>query len=372
MNSRHFFLCATFAVAMLAGADEAKAQFSMGGIGQRDSNPTASIPLGIGDIDAYVLNETEARVLRKAEWNARNNVDFRVSVTGMMTQYNKSWVTNNQNSITGELAAYYYHTYTHDRRRFIFKFDGIYGMNFIDDVWFKNQDVLKLYYLTSWKLREKGALRNWAYSFSSSFASQFAEGYKGRGENDRNVLWSNFFAPATLNVGAGFTYTSPNAKLPFIITINPVSADALFVTDERLDPARRQALGIPVSYAPDDAEKLRPIYKNYKLEGGSSLNVSFNRTFNFNSNKGVTLQYNTTLSSFYGWMTQLARHDTGVSPAPPAIMPTAGWTNALIFNPLKFLSMEFRTTSIYDRSQINKIQMQYYLRVGLTYRYKNR
>ncbi len=369
MNSRQIFLCAALAVVMLAGVDRAQAQFTMGGIGQRDNNPTAPMPIEPGKVDAYILNESEARVLRKAAWDARNNVDFRVSVTGMITQFNKSWTKNNQNSISSELAAYYYHTYTRDKYTSIFKFDGIYGMNFIDDAWFKNQDMLKLYYLTSWKMRDRGAFRNLAYSFSASFASQFAEGFKSRTEKE---LWSNFLAPGTMNVGAGFTYTSKNAKLPFIVTVNPLSAEATVVMDDRISPDRRKALGIPVTYAPDDTGKEHPIFKNYKLEGGSNLNVSFNRTFALGDRKGVTLQYITTLNSFYGWMTQLARHDNVGSEVPVAIMPTGEWTNSFIFNPLKFLSLEFRTTSRYDRSEIDKVQMQYYLRVGLTYRYKNR
>jgi hypothetical protein len=363
MKTRQTIFCAALAVmAILATTQKAGAQFSMNSIG-RDADPTVALPVNPNEIDASVINETHAKLLRKQAWHAANAVDYKASLTGMVTQFSKSWTTNNQNAVSGELSAYYYRTYTRDRFISTFKFDGIYGMNFIDDSWFKNQDYLKLYYLMSWKMRNKGVLRHWAYSFESSFASQFAEGYKSRTEPD---LWSNFLAPATLTAGIGFTYTSPSPRLPFIVTINPASVNGLFVVDDRLSDDRRKQLGINNPRLSDG----RP--NNYKIEGGSSINVGFDRTFALGK-RGLSLQYKTTLNSFYGWITQeLRREPLDNTLALPEIMPTVRWDNSLIFNPLKFLSMEFRTTTIYDRSQVDKVQMQYYLRVGLTYRYKNR
>ncbi|MDR2882950.1 MAG: DUF3078 domain-containing protein [Alistipes sp.] len=322
------------------------------------------IPLEPKDINGHVINRAEQRVLDREEWNRHNSVDFRVSLTGMATQFNKSWTTNNQNSVSSELSAYYYHIYSRDKYSSTFKFDGIYGMNFIDDVWFKNQDKLELYHLSSWKMRGQGVLRFWAYGVSAKFASQFAEGFESR--DKREQVWSNFMAPGTLNVGVGFTYTSPSKRLPFVVTVNPLSGDGLFVLDDRITDARRQKLGIATPRAADGS------LIRYKIEGGSSLTVDFNRTFAL-GDKGRTLQYITTLNSFYGWMTQVARHAPAEGVAAPAdILPTMGWTNRLIFNPLKFMTVEFRTTTVYDRSQVDRMQMQYYLRVGLTYGFKNR
>ncbi len=361
---RTFLYAVLVALAAGAGTEKALGQFTMNSIG-RGANIETPMPLEPKPIDDRIINRAHQSVLEREEWNRHNNVDFRVSLTGMVTQFNKSWTTNNQNSVSSELSAYYYHIYTRDKYSSTFKFDGIYGMNYIDDVWFKNQDKLEIYHLSSWKMREQGVLRFWAYGVSAKFASQFAEGFESR--DKREQVWSNFMAPGTLNVGVGFTYTSPSPRLPFVVTINPLSGDGLFVLDDRITDERRQKLGIPVPRASDGS----PIRS--KIEGGSSLAVDFNRTFSLGDRRR-TLQYITTLSSFYGWMTQVARRtpaDGNVS-GPAAILPTVGWTNRLIFNPLKFMTMEFRTTSIYDRSQVNRVQMQYYLRVGLTYGFKNR
>jgi hypothetical protein len=362
MKATRTFLFAAFATAALgAGTNAARAQFTMNSIG-RNTRITVPIPIEHKRFDEHVINATEARLLQLEAWNGRNDVDFNVSLSGMVTQFNKSWTTNNQNSISGELAAYYYHIYTRDKFSRTFKFDGIYGVNHIDDAWFKNQDKLELYYLASWKIGESRALRNWSYGVSGKFASQFARGYKSRTERE---LWSNFMAPGALNAGIGFTYTSPDRQWPFVVTANPVSLDALFVLDKNISDERKEKLGIT------RIEGASGPLPNHKIEGGSSLNVSFNRTFAFGG-RDISLQYNTTVSSFYGWMTQLARSEPSEAPAPSAIMPTMGWTNRFIFRPLKFLALEFRATTLYDKSQVDRVQMQYYLRVGLTYRYKNR
>lgn len=348
---------------IIFAAGAASAQFTIPNTTPQ-KDPEVPIPVRKGEVDARVLNEAEARVLKKKLWNERNAVDFRISATGFITHFNKSWMTNNENSISGELASYYYHTYVKGRHTSIFKFDALYGMNYIDDIWFKNQDLLKLYYLSSWQLKDRGVLRNWAYSFSAEFRTQFSEGFKSRTED---ILWSNFMAPGTLNGGVGLTYTSPDKKFPFIVTINPISGNALFVLDDRIDDERRKGLGI------SNPRKENGSIVRHKIEGGSNLNVGFNRTFGISrQHEWMTLQYNTTMSSFYGWMTQLSRENVHGQAATAAILPTMTWSNSLIFNPLRFLALEFRTTALYDRAQIDKLQMQYYLRVGITYRYKNR
>ena len=346
----------------------AKAQFSLNTVEQ---SAELAFPMNVYHVPLKtdVVNDAKARVMRKALFRQRNLIDTKISFTGTTTQYNDAWSSNGgQNAVTGLLLAYYYHTYERSRLTTTFKFDAQYGMNYIDDVWFKNQDYFKLYYLTSWKLKKDGLLKNWAYSFDATFSSQFTEGYESRVKQD--VVWSNIMAPATLNGGLGLTYTSPNAKLPFIITISPISGNVLFVTDDRIPPDRRLKLGIPVTYAPDDTNKEHPLYKNYKAEGGSNFKVSFNRIFKFGKKQGVSLQYNTGLSSFYGWITQIARHDPGNTSL--ALLPTVEWNNNISLKPLKFLTLDFTARTVYDRSQIDKVQMQYFLSVGLTYSYKNK
>jgi hypothetical protein len=347
---------------------EVAAQFS---VKTTDAQTQPQVPLNLVEQTPALeelVNPAKARALRKLHWREHNQVDTKITLTGTATQFNKSWATNNQNSVSTLIVAHYYHTYTQSRFTGQFKFDGQYGMNFLDDAWFKNQDQLKFYYLASWKIKEKGWGRDWAYSFSTQFGTQFTEGFKSRAEH---ILWSNFMAPANLNAGLGITYTSPNAKWPFIVTVAPVSGNVLFVMDGRLDNERREKLGIQPTYAPEDTEHLHPIYKNYKAEGGSNLNVSFDRTFKMGKKQGLALRYRSTLGSFYGWITEVSKHKIEGMPRE-AILPTVNWSNTINFDPLRFLTLQFTHTMVYDKSQVDRVQMQYFISIGLTYGYKNK
>ncbi len=355
-----------------------KAQFSLNTV---EESAKLKVPMKIYQVPlkADVINDAKARMIRKALWRQRNLVDTKISFTGSTTQFNDAWSSNGgQNVISGFLSGYYYHNYDRKRFSFTFRFDANYGVNFIDDTWFKNQDYFKIYDNAKWKIKTEGALRNWAYSFESSFESQFSTGYESRASKAKDIVWSNFMAPGKLNGGIGLTYTSPNPKLPFVITISPASGTVLFVTDDRIPPGRRQNLGIPVTTTPIYGEDGTTIigydydYKNFKAEGGSNFRLTFNRVFKFGKKQGISLQYNTDLSSFYGWITQVSRHALPNTTPPQALLPTVNWTNAINFNPIKFLTFQFSTRTVYDRSQIDKVQMQYFLSVGLSYSYKNK
>ncbi len=366
------FLCAALVLTLLGGgADRAQAQFTMNSI-TRDVEAEIPISLIPTEINARVINAAEARVIRNKEWHARNDVDFQIAFTGKLSQYNKSWTNNNQNAMSGLFNARYFHTYTKNRHTSRFEFEGRYGLINIDKIWFKDNDWFKLYYRAGWSIKTEGFLKNWEYSVSTNFESQFSEGFKSRTEK---IIWSNFLAPGTLTPGVGFTYRSPNKKLPFVVEILPISGRIFFVIDDRIDPERRKNLGIPVNWVadptPDNPENQRPVFKHYKAEGGSNLKVTLGRTFRIGgAKKGFDLNYNTELTSFYGWITQVGRHDDAAS--QPKILPVTTWRNTFSLKPFKFITVDFTSGMRYDKSQVGKIQMEYLLTIGLAYGYKNR
>lgn len=365
-------ICAAFFWAVSVGfTEQAQAQFTMNSIG-RDTGPTVAIPLNPTGIDVHVLNEAQARVMRRQKWNERNEVDFKISFTGKLSQYNKSWTNNsNQNAMSGLIYSKYFHKYTKNRHTSQFEFEGRYGLINIDKIWFKDNDWFKLYYRAGWSIKKDGFLRNWEYSVSTNFESQFSEGFKSRTEK---IIWSNFLAPGTLTPGVGFTYRSPSKKLPFVVEILPISGRIFFVTDDRIDPDRRAKLGIPVSWVPDptpeNPDNKRPEFKNYKAEGGVNLKVALARVFKIGGDKSFDLDYKTELTSFYGWMTRVGRYDPTNSMSE--ILPVTKWRNTFSMKPFKFISVDFEAGMIYDKSQVDKIQMEYLLTIGLAYGYKNR
>ena len=127
--------------------------------------------------------------------------------------------------------------------------------------------------------------------------------------------------------------------------------------------------------------------KTSKYEGGSSIQIDFDRTF---GKKGI-FRYRTTLFSFMGWMSNLNMKNryTSVSAYEKALQawddaqgigdkpmlqihPTVRWENTIDIKATKYLSTTFNFQLYYNRAQNYDIQTQLLLSVGLTYTFKNK
>ena len=137
----------------------------------------------------------------------------------------------------------------------------------------------------------------------------------------------------------------------------------------------------------DRAYGLSNANKTSKYEGGSSIQIDFDRTF---GKKGI-FRYRTTLFSFMGWMSNLNMKNryTSVSAYEKALQawddaqgigdkpmlqihPTVRWENTIDIKATKYLSTTFNFQLYYNRAQNYDIQTQLLLSVGLTYTFKNK
>ena len=161
---------------------------------------------------------------------------------------------------------------------------------------------------------------------------------------------------------------------------------------KRLDPhaagrRRRQGDQTGLSLCIEDPEKTS------KYEGGSSVEIGFDRTFG----KTGYLRYITTIFSFYGWITDIGQknkisdytkyleaydkwadkedtsvgHDIKDKPRLP-IHPTVRWENTLEIKATKYLSTKVSFQLYYNRAQNVDVQTRTLLQVGLTYTFKNK
>ena len=173
----------------------------------------------------------------------------------------------------------------------------------------------------------------------------------------------------------------------FSINLSPVAMSAVFVESERIRNNQWdgkwgwEIYGLPY---PDETSK---------YEGGSSVQIDFDRTFG----KTGYLRYRTSIYSFYGWITDMGqknrftdyteyRHaldkwnnaeDTSVShdiKDKPllAIHPTLRWENTLEISATRFLKTTFSFRMYYNRAQNLDLQTQMQLMVGVTYTFKNK
>lgn len=80
------------------------------------------------------------------------------------------------------------------------------------------------------------AAKNWFYSMTALFKTQFLNSYP----SDSETRTASFLSPATLNLGLGMTYsyTKPNKKLSFTASIAPVSYNLTTCIDRLVDHAQ--------------------------------------------------------------------------------------------------------------------------------------
>ena len=342
-------------------------------------------------------SEAQIKAEKVALRKERNTYEFNASLNASLAHFNGYWrkVNGNTNSLTGVANIIFTHQYKKDKFVLDNKITGKLGYtyNFLPESEgsssiTKSQDEWYISSAPAYKLSKQ-----WNVGGSVSLRSQFANGYNG----DKK-LTSMGFAPAYLTLALGFTYVCPNSKFPIKINISPISMNATYVTSykirEHFYNASETLSATGVSYAEYIAnnkllnQNLRNTAyaygltlqdKNQRYEGGSSIQIDFDKTFD---KKGI-FRYRTTLYSFYGWINQLSQENKSRkwnenpnnidNPLHyESIMPTVRWENTIDIKASKYISTQLYFQLYYNKAQNAKVQTQTVLGVGLAYTFKNK
>ena len=254
-----------------------------------------------------------------------------------------------------------------------------------EGVWFKNQDELLIWVNPAFEMA-----KNWSYGSIIQFRSQFVNGYKSRSEQEKKHLKSKFMTPGYLDISFGITYKSPKPKFPITINISPLALNAMFAESDwiRMRQVEKDSEGKEIEIKPAYPYGIEDPDKTSKYEGGSSIEIGFDRTFG----KTGYLRYRTTIQSFYGWISDigqknkigdytkyLAAYDKWVAdgsnikdkPRLP-IHPMVRWENTIDIKATKYLSTTLSFQLYYNRAQNVDVQTRTLLSVGLTYTFKNK
>ena len=315
---------------------------------------------------------------------------YNATLNGSLAHFNDKWlsVNGNTNSLTGIGNILFTHTYTKGKFTIGTKVTGKlgYAYNFTSNedssTVSKSQD--------EWFIQTSPAYvisKSWNVGGTLSMRSQFANGWNSTDKAARK-LTSTGFAPAYLIASIGVTYVCPNAKFPIKINIAPLSMNATFVTNQTVRDfyyADKFGAGTDSSTLTLEQQNTPYVYgltlrnKNQRYEGGSSIQVDFDKTF---GKKGI-FRYRTTLYSFYGWINQVAQQsDSKKWNADPAnagnplqyesIAPTVRWENTIDIKATKYFSTQFYFQLYYNKAQNKSVQTQTVLGVGLAYTFKNK
>ena len=322
----------------------------------------------------YQSSDAQKRAERAAIRKERNTIEVNAGITGSLSNFNSKWqsVNGSTNSITG-IANF---LFTHNYKKGVFTIDnkatGKLGVTNKASEWTKSQDEWFLSTAPAYKMTDQ-----WNVGAIASLRSQFANGVNG---DYKRV--SRFFAPAYLNVSVGVTYVCPKPKFPIKINLAPISMSATYVTSETI---MRQffddKFGGAISF--DDRESATLEQKNTpyvygltiedktsRYEGGSSVQVDFDRSFGKNN----FIRYRTTFYSFYGWVNELTQQSKAKQGGYEIehIAPNVRWEHTIDIKASKYFSTQFYFQMYYNKAQCKSIQTQIVLGVGLSYTFKNK
>ena len=377
---KHFFPIFLLAASLVASVP-ASAQISIDEVNAEQQSVTFQDKLKSTPVDVDYFSLARYKAERAAIRKERNYLEFGGGLQGALTSYNDPWisVSGGDNSIALVATFNLKHIFTKDLFTIETKFNAKLGYNrmkvTVDDneegIWFKNQDEFEISTAPSFKMT-----KNWSYGVIAKFRSQFVNGYKSRTEQEEKDLKSKFMTPAYLDISLGITYKSPKEKFPITVNMSPLALNATFAESDLIRKDNGFAYGI------EDPDKTS------KYEGGSSVQIDFDRTFG----KTGYLRYRTMLYGFYGWITDIGQKnkisdyskylaafeewnagdkDIKNKPRLP-IHPIVRWTNTIDIKATKFLTTTLSFELYYNRAQNVDVQTKTLLSVGLTYTFKNK
>lgn len=320
-------------------------------------------------------NEARIRAERAAIRKERNKIEFNASLNGSLSNFNSKWQAANGsvNSITGIANIIFTHSFKKDKFSIDNKVTGKLGATSKSSTWTKSQDEWFLSTAPAYKISD-----NWNFGAIISLRSQFANG-----EDDKDNRTSRFFAPGYFNVSVGFTYVCPKPKFPVKINLSPLSMNSTFVCSNTVRDVFFKKKWSAVTYDEYKAnhellsaeERNTPYCYGLTLEngtsryeGGSSVQIDFDRTFG----KKEIFRYRTTFYSFYGWINELTQQASKDKDLFESIVPTIRWEHTIDIKATKYFSTQFYFQMYYNKAQVNSLQTQIILGVGVSYTFKNK
>ena len=337
-------------------ASAAMAQVSIDEVATSPEQKSIETDMKSQAVDANYVSEAAERAERLAIRKERNTVDFTANLHGSLTAFSESWQAAGDNTITILANLNFLHTYNKGRFTLTNTASAKFGYNNMKlelegkqkGVWFKNVDEIALSTSPQWAL-----VKDWSYGANVKFRTQFAPGYGARGDKQLgNQRVSNFMTPGYLDASLGFTYILPSEKFPLKVNLAPIAMSATYRDDIRTSN----------NYGVEEPNRS-------KYEGGLSVQLDFDKTWG----KNGWLRYRTTAYSFYGWVTDLSKWSKAEDKsAYEHVVPTLRWENTIDIKATKYISTQIYVQLYYNKAEINKLQVQSMLSVGLTYTFKNK
>lgn len=374
--NRHFtILSVILSAVVLLAATPAAAQLTIDDTAAPKATTEAQFKDEIKErdkVETEYTNDARERAERAIIRKERNYLEISAALNGTVTSFNDPWLQTKggDNTIAAVATAHLLHNFK--KNTFVIEtvFDAKLGYNRMkietdpdtgaeEGVWFKNQDEISISTAPAYQFSP-----NWSFGSIIKFRTQFANGYKARNAQEKENRISSIMAPGYLDVSVGLTYSCPHEKFPIKINMSPLAMSSTFVESEwvRYYFDNKDDDGNPLYTGKAYGV---PVYKTSLYEGGSSIQIDFDRTFG----KNGVVRYRTTFYSFYGWLSNLGNlHNADYT----KVVPTVRWENTIDIKATKYLTTNFYFQMFYNKAQCDRVQTQMMLSVGLSYTFKNK
>ncbi len=274
-------------------------------------------------------NEAFKLAEKKRIRKERNTIEFNSGLQLTETRF-ENWAAGGDNTFSGRAGIYFRHQYKRGEFALDYKAEARYGLNVIDDKVFKNEDEFKLNILSTWRMSG-----NWSYAATGNIRSQFSRGQKSR--TDTTTV-SNFMAPGFIDVSVGFNYHREGS--PFSLTLSPLTGNIILVLDDYL--ASKGTNGVDPG-------------KHSKGQLGPSIRADYDKEF-----YKKIFRYRSSLYSFTNLKSD----------------PIVRWENTFEIRATRFFTTSLYWLLYYDKyattPKPEKLQVNYAISLGLTYRFKNK
>ncbi|MEG2098571.1 MAG: DUF3078 domain-containing protein [Mucinivorans sp.] len=274
------------------------------------------------------------RYVRRELFKQRNKIEIKAGLHITQTAFD-NWASGGNNNFVGRTFAFVKHTYTKNNFKIVSTFDGAFSMTATDEYFRKTEDYLNMSSTPSWKISNR-----WELSGSAILKTQFGNSFQAPGDT---MLVSSFFAPATLNLSAGITYSQPKSLLE--IYFAPISGQLLMVLNKELSD--KGGFGVEAG-------------KRFSPQVGALMRIKYGIEF---AKKKIA--YNTTLETFW-------RYDRNT--------PTLWWENNIAFKFTNLLWANLYVLAIYNdqiktpraESEGNFWQIKESFGFGLTFNFNSK
>ncbi len=232
---KHLFLSIVLLISL--GLESAYAQFNQRLTPTKQNTIDSVRVANTPEVEMTIYSEAYQRYLKSVQFKERNKITIKNTGISLNQASLTNWAAGGENSFSARFTADITHTYTNQGDFSVSSiFQSALSLVQSEDDFRKSEDWWKINIKPSWKVSNK-----WSFSGDLLLNSQFASSFSEAADGSANLI-STFFAPATLNISAGFTFLDHrNAgqinESKFSLYLSPAAGNLRMVLNETLSEA---------------------------------------------------------------------------------------------------------------------------------------